>query len=201
MAARASLTVQDATLQGGVATQGGAVFNRGVLTLRDVTVQSNTAQGPAGGPGWGYNLPGGDAAGGGIYSSDSLLMERCTVRNNTAVGGRGANAFTYSGGGFEPGTGGKVTAAGSDGGDAFGGGVYVGSGTATITGSDINTNAAKGGAGGNQGGSTGRGYGGGLYLSPTATVFLDPSTRDHVKKNIATTSGNDIYGTFTLYPT
>jgi hypothetical protein len=51
IAAGASLTLQDLTLQnglasgGGVWAKGGAIFSRGTLTLDGVTVRNNTAQG------------------------------------------------------------------------------------------------------------------------------------------------------------
>jgi hypothetical protein len=194
VAAGASLKLENLTLQGGVATQGGAVFNQGTLTMTTVIVQGNTAQGYPGGYGWGTSFPGGDAAGGGIYSTGELVMAGCTVQNNTALGGRGINGGTYTAHSIDYPTTYKVWAPGSNGGNAYGGGVYVGGGTATITATVITTNTAKGGMGGSKGGSDGYGYGGGI----AGTVFLDPFTRDHLKRNTASTSGNDISGSYSL---
>src|SRR5262249_33114531 len=59
----ASLTLENLTLQGGLAfnggfSRGGAVFNFGTLTLDGVTVQNNTAQGGNGVVVWGGAGPG-----------------------------------------------------------------------------------------------------------------------------------------------
>jgi hypothetical protein len=197
VAVGASLTLQNLTLQGGVATGGGAVFNQGALTMTAVTVQGNTAQGAAGGFAWGGSYPGGDAAGGGIYSTGELAMDGCTVRNNTAVGGRGVNGGTYTVYTTDFPFSYKQWAPGSDGGDAFGGGVYVGGGTVTITHSDVTTNSAKGGMGGSKGGSDGHGIGGGVYITPADGVYLDDYTATHTKKNTASTSNPDIFGSYT----
>ena len=56
-------------------------------------------------------------------------------------------------------------------------------------------NQALGGAGG-AGGSDGQGFGGGIYIDPLAVVCLDTKTK--VKHNTASTSNDDIFGTFTI---
>src|SRR5262245_3428042 len=94
VAAGASLTLQNLTLQGGYAmggtyvgwlgtyaVAGAAVYNAGSVRLTGVTVQNNTAQG---GDGVYPMAAGGHAAGGGIYSSGTLLVENSTIRNNLA---------------------------------------------------------------------------------------------------------------------
>jgi hypothetical protein len=198
VAVDASLTLQKLTLQGGVATRGGAVFNQGNLTLQDVTVLGNTAQGPAGGPSWGgFTSPGGGAAGGGIYSDGTLVMEGCTVRNNAAIGGHGGDRYTYYSVG-ENGYPVKVVLPGSDGGDGVGGGIYVAGGMAEVTNSTVTGNSASGGAGGSNGGHKGHGYGGGLYIDPAASVFLDAFSVGRAKQNKASTSDNDISGIYTV---
>jgi hypothetical protein len=149
VASGASLTLDTATLQGGVSEgywdvarsvwvmgRGGAVFSQGGLTLEGVTVQNNAAQG------YGFTgsgeFPGGDAFGGGVYSSGALTITGGTVQNNTATGGRGGDGFLpYFG-----------LAPGEPGGKGLGGGVYVAGGTASITGANITANTAQGGAGG-----------------------------------------------------
>jgi hypothetical protein len=188
VAAGASLTLGDLTLQGGLASgssfsSGGAVFSTGTLALHGVTVQRNTAQG---GPGINFGgwieTPGGWAVGGGVYSRGTLTMDGCTIQNNKAIGGPGAANARH----------------GTDGGDAFGGGVYVGGGTATISGTSLTSNTAQGGDGGKGGGRKGRGVGGGLFISADAPVSLDAFTVDHVKRNRASSSDNNIAGSYVV---
>src|SRR5262249_45165462 len=131
VAGSASLTLQNMTLQGGLAfgygtaAQGGAVHNQGWLTLDGVTVRSNAAQGGAGYQ-IVYNIaaPGGTAAGGGVWSSGILTVESCTIQNNSAMGGRGFDGLHSVYGDGYP---------GSAGGMALGGGLYIDGGTVTIT--------------------------------------------------------------------
>jgi hypothetical protein len=71
VAAGASLTLQNMTLQGGrlyglgVEAQGGAIHNQGTLDLNGVTVQNNLAQAA----GVGFGETGGSAMGGGITTT------------------------------------------------------------------------------------------------------------------------------------
>jgi hypothetical protein len=44
------------------------------------------------------------------------------------------------------------------------------------------------------------GQGGGLYLAPGGTACLDIFTQSHVTGNHASTSEDDIFGTFTTCP-
>jgi hypothetical protein len=200
VASGASLTLKNMTVQGGLAqgdgsgasaAEGGAIYSQGSLGLHAVTVQSNTAQG---------GLEG-NAAGGGIYSGGSLTLASCTIQNNLAVGnlsgtagGRAAGGGIYSGGSlsaqsstvrnnqalggvglsgnhFSPPFGGR-------GGSAFGGGLYISAGTATLTNVTVSSNTAQGGTGGIggvrqflsaysdlRGGNGGNGLGGGLYAA------------------------------------
>src|SRR5262245_2085131 len=167
VAAGAALRLTHLTVQGGRATDnplfgaaaGGAVFNRGALTLDGVTVQNNVAVGQ----------PGSDAIGGGIWSDGALTLTANTVvRNNQALGGGAAfldpRIGSFAGGGF-------------------GGGLFVGGGTAVLTGVTLSGNVAQGGRGGD--GFTyfdewsgtiavvppspgGVGYGGGLFVNTGA---------------------------------
>jgi hypothetical protein len=89
-----------------------------------------------------------------------------------------------------------------NGGNGLGGGMYVGANavvslhTCTMT-----QNSAIGGRAGNGiGGAAGTGAGGGLYIDPLASVCLDASTVANVTSNNASTSGNDIYGSYTVCP-
>jgi hypothetical protein len=104
VAAKGSLTLENLTVQGGLAfgsgsaAEGGAIFNQGTLDLNGVTVQNNIAQGQNGVNGIVINgqitaTAGSSAAGGGVYSSGSLTLEGSTsVMNNQALGGRGGYA-------------------------------------------------------------------------------------------------------------
>jgi hypothetical protein len=115
VAAGASLTLTDLTLQGGLTYgPGGAINNQGSLSLTRVTVQNNVALGE-----WGWG-----ATGGGIWSNGALTLEATTIQNNQARGLDGT------------------------GGSAFGGGVYIGGGTALLTGVTLSGNTAQGGNGG-----------------------------------------------------
>jgi hypothetical protein len=199
VAAAASLTLENLTLQGGLAVslargtgavaQGGAVYNQGRLTLESVTVQNNTAQGPDGVQAPEFGFAAGDAAGGGLYSSGVLTIENSTLSNNSAIGGRGGDGTPQ----FH---------LASDGGDGLGGGLYAAGGIVTLYNSTVTANVAQGGAGGTAynrhsfDGKPGQGFGGGLYIDGAASVFLDAFTQKHVKKNQASTNDNNIYGSY-----
>jgi hypothetical protein len=172
VAGRASLTLENLTLQGGLAfgsgvsAEGGAIFNDGTLTLNGVTVRNNIAQGQNGAKG----QAGQSAAGGGIYSSASVTLEGGTlIQNNQALGGAG----NYLSG---------------PGGNGLGGGLYVSSGSLSLTNFTLSSNSAQGGPGGfyflfsffqgnggpggyggghtyYSGGAGGNGFGGGLYVT------------------------------------
>jgi len=185
VAAGASLTLQNLTLQGGsafgagVSADGGAIYSQGTLDLKGVTVRDNSAKGAAGQ----------SAAGGGIYSSGALTLEGGTlVQNNQAVGGYGSPATALGG-------------LGASGGNGVGGGLYVAGGTAELTGVTVFSNVALGGIGGTggqgvrgapgsiwgvatpggpggnggQGGTGGAGLGGGVYVAG-GTVQLAGAT-------------------------
>jgi hypothetical protein len=171
----ASLTLENVTLQNGLAfgsgnaANGGAIFNQGTLVFGGVTVQGNIAQGSDG-----INShAGNDASGGGVWSCGALTAQSGTlVQNNQAIGGAGAsnskNLLT------------------SVGGNAFGGGIFVAGGTATLTGVVVDNNLAQGGKGGSRfngfdgynysnGGSA---FGGGISVA-AGTVSLSSSTMDN----------------------
>jgi plastocyanin len=187
VAAGASLTLENLTLQGGLASSsGGAVSNQGTLTLSRVIVQNNTARGydAFGLP----SLPGGSAAGGGLYSSGSLTLEGCLIQNNVAIGGRGGD------GSNDPDLGHDA----SPGGIAIGGGLYVGGGTVTISNSTLTANTAQGGAGGNgykyahislAGASGGDGLGGGLYAAGGSVTLRSVSVTANLAQGGAGGSG------------
>jgi hypothetical protein len=92
---------------------------------------------------------------------------------------------------------GGAGAAGANGGNGFGGGLYNdGTSSLTVTGSTITGNQATGGAAGS-GGTAGLGEGGGLYLAVGGAACLDAFTQAHVTNNHASTSDDDIFGSFT----
>jgi CSLREA domain-containing protein len=142
------VTISGLTFRGGRAdaaagsARGGAIFNFGQLTLRDVQVISSEARGTAAGVA---------ALGGGIYSGlDSMLtLDRVTVANNAANGGAAVMALPA--------------------GDAYGGGIYT-AGRFEIERSTISSNVATGGNG--PGTADGVARGGGIYVADSGLVGL-----------------------------
>jgi hypothetical protein len=188
VASNGSLTLTNVTLQGGLflgpsyllaegqqgQAPGGAIMNRGALSLDGVTLQNNTAQGSAGSDDpYSYGpRTGGSASGGGVYSSGALTAVGCTLRNNSAVGGRGGNAGigpTVDPGfiNFQP---------GAAGGSASGGGIYVAAGNASVLNCTFTGNRAAGGDGGaaygkrRNGGGGGAGFGGAFHTAAGAAL-------------------------------
>jgi len=175
VAAGASLTIKNVTLQNGsvfgsgTSAEGGAIYNQGTLVLNGVMVQGNTANGFTGTT-FQKSKPGGagqDAAGGGIWSNGSLRLENGTViQNNTALGGDGGQTQVGTG----------------PGGKAFGGGIYIAGGTADITTTTLGAysaqfgNKAQGGAGDNTSSNLGgAAYGGAVYVA-AGTVAMSGDT-------------------------
>jgi hypothetical protein len=180
VASGGSLTLQNLTLQNGLAfgsgssAEGGAIYNQGTLVLSAVTVQGNVAQGSDGVSNSGTGDNGNACAGGGIWSNGSLTLQNGTiVQTNQAIGG---------------GPGGTAKKSGT-GGNAFGGGVYVAGGTANFTGVSITNNIALAGLGAHFCSSPGsictkdgNAFGGGLYVEG-GTVTLSSDTLDGNKAN------------------
>ncbi|MHB1426411.1 MAG: choice-of-anchor Q domain-containing protein [Gemmataceae bacterium] len=176
VASGASLTLQNVTLQGGlaqgagIAAEGGAIYNSGTLTLSGVTVQSNIA-----------------AEGGAIYNSGTLTLSGVTVQSNKA---EGANGIATIGG------------TGGTGGAASGGGVYAAGGVVTLSNDILSGNEALGGRGvngtlgsfvptgagfsfhqGTPGGGGGAASGGGLFVAGGNIILSND-----------TLSGNEVVG-------
>jgi hypothetical protein len=152
-----SLTLQNLTLQGGLAhgsgtaADGGAIFNQGALTLSGVTVQNNVAAGMDGANYVSSTLAAAtDAAGGGVWSNGTLSLQDLTLpgggpihtllQNNTAQGGYGGIYYYPT-----PLSNNPWTAA--NGGNAVGGGLYVAGGTADLANAKLANNIARGGGG------------------------------------------------------
>jgi len=182
VAAGASLTLQNLTLQGGLAfgsgvgvsAEGGAVYNQGTLDLNGVTVQDNEALGAPGvNRRYGNGGKGGNGSGGGLYvAGGSLTLTGSTLSADTAQGGQGGqggHSDTFANGD------------GGDGGNGSGGGLYVAGGSVTLTGVTLSADTAQGGQGGRRGahlghgGNGGGGSGAGLYAGG-GTVALSHDT-------------------------
>ncbi len=181
---------------------GGLLIDDGNVTLINVSVSNNSAQGANGATGTGAkggsnSGPNGgmgtDAYGGGIYlASGTLSLINCNVNNNKAIGGDGGEGG--HGQGSTPTAGaGANGGSGGDGGEAHGGGIFVAR-TATqltVRQSQIDNNIAQGGVGGmggdgtwgrwmggtaGSGGAGGAASGGGLAVSSSGTLtFLSPT--------------------------
>jgi hypothetical protein len=197
------VTIQNNTAQGGGpygggAAAGGGIYSSGSLTLEGgTTVRNNLALGANGLPG-GYS--GGSGLGGGVYvASGPATLANVSLTSNTAQGGNGGQGYAS---GWERY---KVPGFGGSGGGGLGGGLYVAGGAVTLTGITISSNTAQGGNGGKgsaaaYNGQDGVGKGGGLYIASLATVGLDAFTVAHINHNHASTSNDDIYGSYTLLP-
>jgi hypothetical protein len=156
-----SFEVRNCTLRDGVATNGGAIYNQGLLVLQDVIIQACKATGPAGVVGadgednFGVGGDGEDgtsgtsAAGGGLYNVGSATLLRCTFTTNVATGGDGGAGGARGNGAFRLGRGGQ----GGQG--AYGhGGAIANTGTLVIEASEFTANSADGGNGGAGGSET-----------------------------------------------
>ena len=153
---------------GNAALGGGLLIENAAVTLNNVFVQNNQAQGAIGGTGAAGHSgghaggPGGNghnAGGGGIYlASGTLRLFGDTISNNEALGGPGGEGG--KGGGQGPkgaaGVTGGEGGAGGDGGNATGGGVFAAGGAVVLANDTFKSNQAIGGPGG-QGGSGGSG--------------------------------------------
>lgn len=175
-----NLTVKRGWARGsGVWSRGGAILNQGTLHMNNVTLRSNIASGGMRG----------HSFGGAIYSSGSLTIEGCSLRKNDAFGGAGRSARSGRG---------RPSPA-TSGGSAFGGGIYIAGGTASLRNCRVISNSAIRGARGSgaPAGNRGHGNGGGIYIDPDALVCMDRFTMAHVKRNRASTAEHNISGTYT----
>ena len=127
----------------------------GSLTLEQLTLSGGFANG---------------SNGGAIFSSGTLALSGVTVTGNEALGLNGAPG--------QPGV------AGGNGGDAYGGGIYVGEGSVTLSNDTFSSNNAVGGQGGGgsgpytgsgagNGGNGGGGSGGGLYVAAGSVTLTN----------------------------
>jgi len=126
------------------------------LTLENLTLQNGVAHGGNGAIGGG----GGAGLGGAIFNEGTLAVSRCTLVNNRAVGGDGGNAGSSSGGGggLAGNASGATGGAGGGGnggapGEAGGDGGFGGGGGAGGTGQAGGAGGFGGGGGGGNGAS------------------------------------------------
>jgi hypothetical protein len=131
---------------------------------------------------------GGTAQGGGVALISQLYGGSLSASiTSSVITGDSAHGGT---GGFG--------ADGGDGGDALGGGLYVDPASiVSLQLAAITNNAADGGLGGSaiSGGTVGdngQGIGGGVYLAGTGSTKKNTT----ISGNSASTSGNNVYGTF-----
>jgi hypothetical protein len=199
--AGASLTLENLTLEGDGRSfngEGGAIYDQGVLTLSDVTVQRFELEPLVG-----------SAMGGAIWSSGSLTLENGTLlEDNTVTGENGGydgfGGAVYIGGGSAKisnttftgnvATGG-LGALPVDDGSGLGGAIYVTAAEAVmITTSTLENNEAN--VAFNEAGNS---YGGGLYVVGN-TVTPVTLSNDTVESNSASFGGGLYFagGTVTL---
>jgi hypothetical protein len=202
---------------GGLANIAGSV-----ATVTDSSFDHNEAVGGSGNGGGGGSIVFSRGAGGAVCNSNTsrvtaadstLTVSDCTFADNLAVGGAGGPAGSVTGAGAGGGIAtlfgavtqvadstfaGNQAIGGAGGGDGLGGGIYNDAGsTLELRGSTITDNQASGGAAGN-GGTSGSGIGGGLYLAPGGSACLDAFTIAHVFGNHASTSGDEVFGAYTV---
>ncbi len=143
--------------QGGAA-QGGGIQNSGTLTLQYSKISSNIAQGAdttsvIAAPSNDVILNGevgGHARGGGIYSTNAVTLQSSLVSNNAVLGGKGANGFDAYDFGADRDCDGRP-GNGGNGGDALGGGVYLGTGGTLNGAALVSGNLYTSGIGGSPG--------------------------------------------------
>ena len=173
----------------GGAAFGGAVdiAEAGTVVTNGITLENNDASGGKGGDAIGPALggTGGDGSGGAVYVTGGLTagtvsMDGMFFQGNIAQGGPGG----YS---SEPDDTEALTGLG---GNAYGGAVFVGGGSAYgmvfIYGSIVQGNEAVGGLGVPGGGG---GAGGGLYIATGASVTLDAFSVTYIVNNTDSNTG------------
>jgi hypothetical protein len=178
---------------------GGGIYSSGVLSIADSTIRNNQAIGGVGLNDFSFPRGGGTALGGGLYLGGGTATITNTIfSSNLARGGDGAGGQRLNSK-FGP----SISLRGTPGGDGRGGGIYAASGMLDLRANTITQNSAVGGIGGNSPGglpkgADGLGQGGGVYIAPGAAVGLDSVSQGNTTGNTASTSDNDIFGSFTV---
>ncbi|MEZ4519817.1 MAG: hypothetical protein R3C44_24310 [Chloroflexota bacterium] len=150
------LTLNNVTISGGYAPDGGGVYSLGTLTLNQSTVTNNRAKGNGSERGGGIAVRNGTAtisgstvsnnyaliAGGGIYNHGTVVITDSVISGNTAKIGDGAGIYTYSGN-----TEIRTSSIDNNGSVGHRGGIFSGGGTLSIYDSAITRNAGNYGGG------------------------------------------------------
>jgi hypothetical protein len=159
--------VRNLILRDGLATNGAAILNEGLLHVSNVVFQGCSARGTAGAAGaagaerFGYGedgesgQPGEPASGGAILNLGEATLLDCTFDGNEAVGGDGGLGGAGGQGGWRTGAGGD----GGSGATAYGGAV-ANAGFLRVTNCVFAGNSAQGGDGASGGGGGGDRRGG-----------------------------------------
>jgi hypothetical protein len=186
--ATGTLTLNDVTLEGGLAEggssgtgggslgAGGAVFNQGNLTLNGVTVEQSTAEG--GNSGVGTSSSGGSM--GGTPTSSTFGAGGAGSSGGAGdFGGGGGSGTTPGAAGFGAGA---ATATGGGGGLGAGGAIFNMYGTTTLINCTLASNIAQGGLTG------GAGYGGAVFNVDGTVNAISTTLADN-----AATAGGALY--------
>jgi protocatechuate 3,4-dioxygenase beta subunit len=206
---------------GGGGAFGGGLFNcQGQTTITNTTFADNEAIGgdgaigakglDAGGTGFGGASFGNFGQGGLIGSSGGFGGGGGTGSGFGGFGGGGGGGATLAipggfsadnsdglgpgGGGaagFGAGNGGGVYGTGGGGGAAFGGGIFLYSGTVIITDSTLSANEVRGGNG--AGAGNGSGFGGGIFLFSNSAQLSLQNTIVAANTASAPANGPDVY--------
>jgi hypothetical protein len=155
---------------------GGAIYIAGGA----VNITGSAFGNPIGGGG--NTAKGQTAYGGAVYVASGTV----TISGDTF-----GNVYDYAANGAEGGYGNSNLS------DGYGGAVYVAGGAVTLTNDSIHGNyvADLGNPDGYAFGDYG-GYGGGIYIAPAATVYIDLFTLANTSGN--TSNGGNIYGYYQL---
>ena len=156
------LSLSGLTLSNGQAEFGGAIYNKGSLSVTDCFFTHNLAQGGRGEDDLHYGAEGGGGGGGGggfggaiFQESGTLNINNSAFSTNLAQGGNGGNGSGHLGLN-------RASSGEGGGGAGLGGAIFVKQGNVNINNSTFNQNQARGGDGGeNQDSTGGPGYDGG----------------------------------------
>jgi hypothetical protein len=152
------------TISGGVASREGAgIFNEGILTISNSTIEDNT-------------IAADDGEGAGVFNESVLTMSGCTITNNTLSGEDGQGGGVYNDGVITI-SNSTITSNTVSGEDGEGGGTFNDF-IMTLTNSTVEGNSASGDDG----------DGGGCYNEETMTVSAST-----VAMNSASSEGGGIF--------
>jgi len=186
------VTVQNCIAQGGAglsASGGGIRSGGGVLNIDNSTIQNNEAVGGGGYPDLFFSHPGGSAYGGGLdVGSGTVNITNTIIFSNLARGGDGATSSKR----------GSYSGSPARAGDGFGGGIAASAATVTLRTTTITRNSATGGASPRGAAVTPTSKGGGLWIGSSSVVGIDAVTLANTSSNSASTSDDDISGSFSI---